>query len=123
MDKRIARLSRDPFYVSLVDRAISMYVDADSGDVFIDEGAGKGRMNGAGLYADQGTKFLIEPAESGCILKIACGTFVWEAGWTGDVADAAKWVGDVNRFLATKRESTVPNGQVVSQSPAQGAIG
>jgi hypothetical protein len=117
MDKRIAKLSRGPFFVSLVDRAISMYIDEDSGDLFIDEGAGAGRMNGAGLYADQGTRFVVEPTESGCILKLVCGTFVWEAGWTDNAEDAANWVDAVNRFLETKRGAAATNGKPIPPTP------
>lgn len=123
MDKRIAKLSREPYYVGLVDRAMSMYVDADSGDVFIDEGAGKGRMNGAGLFADDGTRFLCEPAGSGCIVKVTCGTFIWEAGFTDDAVDAVGWVDAVNRFLETKRGIANVNGTPMPPTPTGSAVG
>ncbi len=123
MDKRITKLSRDPFYVGLADRPISMYVDSDTGDVFIDEGAGKGRMNGAGLFADKGTRFLCEPREHGSVIKIACGTFIWEAGWTDDAADAASWVAGVNAFLATKRDLAQANGHAAPQARVENALG
>ena len=123
MDKRITKLSRNPFFIQLADQPISMYVDSDSGDLFIDEGPGKGRMNGAGLFADEGTRFLCVPAESGCVVKVACGSFIWTAGWTTDAVDAASWVDAVNRFLETKRGPAVGHGTETTSAPAVSSIG
>ena len=122
MDKRIAKLARDPFFIQLIDRPISMYVDGDTGDLFIDEGAGKDRMNGAAIPAFKGPKFSCSPADSGCILRLECGTFVWDAGSTADVAEAASWVEAVNRFLETKRGAADGSGQPMPPTPAGSVV-
>jgi hypothetical protein len=123
MNKRIAKLVRDPFHIKLTDRPISMYVDRDTGDIFIDEGAGNGRMNGAAIPAFKGPKFTCSPSNSGWLIKLECTTFVWEAGWTDDAADAASWVEAVNRFLATKKDMAATNGRLAPQVSADGTVG
>jgi hypothetical protein len=123
MIKRIAKLARDPFFIKLTDRPISIYVDRDTGDIFIDEGAGKGRMNGAAIPAFKGPKFTCSSSDSGCLIKLECMTFVWEAGWTDDRVDAVNWVEAVNRFLETKKDSAVANGRIAPQVPAKGSVG
>ena len=105
MDKRITKLSRDPYYVGLADRPISMFIDPPTGDVLIDEGNGKARMYGAVLHADNGIRFSCTPADSGCVVKVHCKTFVWEVGWAEDAVEAAKWVQDANTFLAMKKDA------------------
>jgi hypothetical protein len=123
MNKRIAKLVRDPFHIKLTDRPISIYVDRDTGDIFIDEGAGKGRMNGAAIPAFKGPKFTCSPSDSGWLIKLECMTFVWEAGWTDDAADAASWVEAVNRFLETKRGAADANGKPMPPTPAGSVVG
>src|SRR5258708_26712854 len=47
MEKRITNVSYDPHTVSLVDRMCSLFIDSKSGSIFVDEGVGEDRMNGA----------------------------------------------------------------------------
>jgi hypothetical protein len=122
MSKHISELLRDPFSVSLADRAISMFIDPGTGAIFIDEGAGNDRMNGAAIPAAKGPHFSCTLTDSGCVLKVQSGTFAWEVGWVEDAIDAANWVEAVNRFLATKKDPATPNGRVVPQAPVESAI-
>ena len=123
MDKRITKLSRDPFFVGLADRPISMFVDPPTGDVLIDEGNGQTRMNGAALHADKGIRFSCTPTDSGCVVRVHCLTFVWEAGWTEDATDAASWVEEVNQFLESKRGTANVNGKPMPLTPTGSAVG
>jgi hypothetical protein len=118
--KQVTKLARHPFFITLADRAISMYVDPDTGAIFIDEGAGKDRMNGAAIPAFKRPKFTCTPAGSGCMLKLECGTFVWEAGSTENVKEAASWVKAVNRFLDSKRGFADSNGKLRGKRPKKG---
>lgn len=111
MDKRITKFSCDPYFIGLTDRPISMYIDADSGDLFIDEGIGDDRMNGAGLFADEGTRFVCESGNGRSVVKLICGSFSWDAGWTPNEIEAATWVDAVNRFLESKRGKMEPNSE------------
>ena len=43
MEKRIVALSSNPHTVGLADRKCSLFIDATSGSIFVDEGDGEGR--------------------------------------------------------------------------------
>jgi hypothetical protein len=62
MEKRIAALSTDPHTVSLTDRACSLFIDPTSGSIFVDEGEGEGRMNGAVFSPANGPSFSAWPS-------------------------------------------------------------
>ena len=114
MDKKITELVRDPFAVILADRDVGLVVESRSGNVLI---------YGAALMAWKGIAFSLVPDPRGQLLRLQYRDITIDVGWTEDVADAASWVQDVNRFLATKRDSTLPNGSVAPQTTVEGVIG
>jgi hypothetical protein len=71
MDKRIASVSTDPHSVSLTDRPCSLFIDPTSGVIFVDEGDGDGRMNGAVFSPANGPVFIVQVGNgSGCRLVL-----------------------------------------------------
>ena len=103
MDKRILRLSRDPFRVELEDRSCSVFIDPKAGAILIDEGEGEDRLNGAVMYPDKAPHFSIgtETGETSVLLLDYSG-FRLLVGTVADLADAQDWASAANRFLATK---------------------
>lgn len=61
MEKRIAALSSNPHTVSLIDRKCSLFIDPKTGSIFVDEGDGDGRMNGAVFSPRNGPTFAVVP--------------------------------------------------------------
>ena len=62
MNKRIAALSADPYTVSLIDRNCSLFIDPQSGSIFVDEGEGNDRINGVVFSAANEPSFVVESA-------------------------------------------------------------
>ncbi len=96
MDNRITKLSRDPFYAASAN-GVRLVVDTPTGDIL---------MGSAGLRAWKGLVFSLIPAPTGSILKLQYRDITIEVGSTEDIVEVAKWVEDVNRFLATKRAAS-----------------
>ena len=113
MDKRIRKLSRDPFYVASTG-GLSLVVDTATGNIL---------MGSAVLFAWKGLVFSLIPAQTGDVLRLQYRDITIDVGWTDDLVEAAKWMEDVNRFLATKRDAGPANGQVVPQAPAVSGVG
>ena len=114
MDKKITELARDPFSVVLEDQVLGLVVDSRSGNVLI---------YGAALMAWKGLVFSLIPGPTGQVLRLQYRDITIDVGWTNDAVEAAKWVDEVNRFLATKRGTAPANGQPVSSTPAGSAVG
>ena len=112
MDKKITELVRDPFAVVLADRDVGLVIDSRSGNVLI---------YGAALMAWKGIAFSLTRAATGQVLRLQYRDITIDVGWTEDLVETATWVDEVNRFLETKRDSTVPSGHGVPQ-PSAGAI-
>ena len=94
MVKQIVKLSRSPFYVSLVDRPIRLFVDPPTGDILFDNAA---------LHASRGLAFSLIPEPTGHLLRLQYCDINIDVGSTDDAEAAASWVEAVNAFLATKR--------------------
>ena len=114
MLKQIVNLPREPFHVDLIDRPVRLFVDPRTGDIFYDN---------AVLRAWKGLVFSLIQEQTGHVLRLQYRDITIDVGWTAEAADAAKWVEDVNRFLATKRDSAPPNGRVSPAAPAESAVG
>jgi hypothetical protein len=109
MEKRIATLSTDPHTVSLVDRKCSLFIDPNSGSIFVDEGDGEGRMNGVVFSPENGPTFTVAPTETDQRLVLEyCGTR-YEIGSSKDLDHLRSWAESANALLAARRGS---NGQV-----------
>jgi hypothetical protein len=102
--KTVASLESDPFLVNLTDRAVSVFVDPQSGDIFLDEGRGADRMNGAVFPPDDGARFRLydDAAGSDARLAIRCDHTDYDLGDLSLVPTAAAWVREVNEFLDSK---------------------
>jgi len=107
MDKRITRLASDPYTVSLADRECSLFIDPQSAQIFMDEGAGEGRVNGAVFTPANGPRFSTRAANgsSGQELILAyCGVEV-AVGSTDSSHELDRWAQQANAFLKSKAAS------------------
>ncbi len=109
MDSKIVELARDPYSVVLADRVVPLVVDPPTGDIFLGSPV---------LHASKGLAFSLVPGPTGQMLRLQYSTITIDIGCTDGVADPASWVEAVNAFLATKRDTPLPNGQPMLQTPA-----
>jgi hypothetical protein len=136
MDKRIAKLSREPFRVSLEDRPCSIFIDPKAGTILIDEGEGEDRLNGAVMYPDKTPSFSVATETGkGSVLLLDYNGFRLVVGTTSDTAQTREWAASANHFLASKtsqidgsstkiQNSLLPPGESIPESePASSAVG
>src|SRR6185312_6180749 len=100
MDKRITKLASDPYTVSLADRECSLFIDPLSAQIFMDEGAGEGRINGAVFTPANGPRFSTRTASGtfGQELILAyCGVEV-AVGSMDSSRDLDRWAEQANAF-------------------------
>jgi hypothetical protein len=111
MEKRIVTLTTGPHVVSLVDRPSSLFVDPASGSIFVDEGDGEGRMNGAVFAAANEPVFAVRHAEGPDwrLVLDYCGTG-FEVGVLADETGLRDWAEGANTLLRRAR------GRVRAQS-------
>ena len=114
MDKRIVKLTRDPFVVDL---------GRECGWWFVDPGTGNILFGSAGLQAWKGLAFYLVPDSKGHHLKLRYNDFTYDIGWTDDAVDAASWVEAVNRFLETKQGAADANGKPMPLTPSRSTVG
>ncbi len=98
MNKRITALTMPPHAVRLADKAISLFIDPDSGQIFLDEGDGDDRWNSAVLKPRR----LPEFAVAGGHLVVHYAGRRFDLGELVDGIDAAAWVESANRLLVAK---------------------
>ena len=103
MKKRITTLSTDPYSISLSDRAISLFVDPKSAAIFVDEGEGEDRMNGAVFSPSNRPSFSVRElagSDSQLVLNY-CGT-AYFVGESSESESLRSWAASANKFLAGK---------------------
>ena len=121
MSKRIVGLGVSPYMVRLEDWECSLYVDEQNGNMFMDEGPGDDRLNGAVLKAHRRPAF--RATRGRLVLDYAQHEF--DLGELADGLDAAPWVESVNALLrAHAGPSAAPvaaNGHAaVAEAPVAG---
>ncbi len=120
MDKRIVKLSHEPFRVGLEDRSCSIFIDPKVGTILIDEGEGEDRLNGAVMYPDKAPKFSVATEDSkGNVLLLTYSGFRLEVGTVQDVKETQDWATEANRFLATKAGQTGETSTAILETPLQ----
>ena len=103
MEKHIVKLSREPHTVSLADRACSLFLDPESGSIFLDEGEGEGRVNGAVFSASRFPRFSVQSAATPtCRLELQYCETSWIIGETPDREALQQWAESANSILAAK---------------------
>jgi hypothetical protein len=115
--KRIASLTADPPTVNLTDRPCSLFIDPKTGFIFVDEGEGDGRMNGAVFSPKNAPSFAVRPS-SGSDQQLVldyCGTS-YLIGATTDGPGLRTWAESANAVL---RQGAASGGLVV---PANGRV-
>ena len=104
MDKRIAALSSDPHTVSLADRKCSWFIDPKSGSIFVDEGDGEGRMNGAVFSPGNSPSFSVQPSTgTDHRLVLDYRGIQYIVGVSDDVDQLKSWAESANLLLTEKR--------------------
>jgi hypothetical protein len=118
MDKRIVKLSREPFRVGLEDRSCSIFIDPKVGTILIDEGEGEDRLNGAVMYPDKAPIFSVATEDGkGNVLLLNYSGFRLVVGTVKDAAETQEWASSANRFLATKAGQTTGSSTATLKSP------
>ncbi len=109
MEKRIASLSTGPHTVSLADRECSLFIDPTTGSIFVDEGEGEERMNGAVFSAGNNPRFTVRrvgDARFELVLDYVGSQH--SIGRSPDEAGLQRWSESANALLASK--ATRPTG-------------
>jgi hypothetical protein len=123
MEKRIAALSTDPHTVSLTDRACSLFIDPKTGSIFVDEGDGEDRMNGAVFLPVNGPSFSVWPStgpDHRLILDYR--GIQYFIGASGDGSALRRWAESANSLLTEKgNQDGVPRH--ASPGPVEGSTG
>src|SRR5712692_4392024 len=114
MDRRIVKLSCDPFSVDAGKGRGWYFVNPDNGDVL---------FGSAVMRASKGLTFSLIPEPAGRLLRLQYVDIIIDIGWTDDAADATSWVEAVNRFLETKRGAADANGQPMPPTSAESTVG
>lgn len=99
MEKNITKIHFDPHYIGLEDRCISLFVDPKNGVIFMDEGDGEDRINGAALHPDNGPRFYIERGDGPVHLMLEYADMIFPLGAVAAELDIRRWIVEVNRFL------------------------
>lgn len=109
MEKRIAELTTDPHTVSLTDRKCSLFIDPQTGSIFVDEGDGEGRMNGVVFSVTNRPSFSArtgDGARQHLVLNY-CGA-QYELGEVSEDSNALQsWISSANAFLRAKHKQPV----------------
>lgn len=118
MVKQIVELSYDPHTVSLADRRCSLVIDPETGFIFMDEGDGEGRVNGAVLLPFRLPRFAADrTAGQGQALIIEYVGVRIVVGSTQDEAGLQSWIASANGFVAGKAEEAGRNVEAASIVP------
>jgi hypothetical protein len=125
MEKRIVELTRDPHTVSLADRKCSLFIDVEAGVVFLDEGEGDGRVNGAVFTVANGPRFTVRPSGSGGELMLDYAGRALEIGVTLDRTAAEQWALSANELLSAKSVTATARTTAAAVEPghAMGSFG
>ena len=113
MEKRIAKLSFDPFAIGLADRECSLFIDPQSAQIFLDEGEGEGRVNGAVFTPANGPRFASRSDNGSGLASLIleyCGMEL-TVGSVESVDRLSSWVVAANALLRSKRTTAVPKPQ------------
>jgi len=100
VEKRIAALTIDPHTVSLTDRKCSLFIDPGTASIFVDEGDGEGRMNGAVFSSSNGPTFAVQPStgpDHGLVLGYR--GIEYMVGVSGDATALRQWADSANRMM------------------------
>lgn len=121
------RIFNDSPYISLglADRDVSLFIDPETRDIFLDEGAGDDRLNGVVFFADKGPNFLIVPYIHTYSLELHYRDIQYSLGEFSnvDLTRAEEWVRKANalvsqspkRFLLVDDEKKVDPWQPMLQ--------
>jgi hypothetical protein len=105
MEKRIAALSSNPHTVSLTDRKCRLFIDPNSGSIFVDEGDGEGRMNGVVFSPTNEPSFSVWPsAGSDHRLILDYGGVQYIVGVSDDGNELKRWAESANLLPSEKRK-------------------
>lgn len=103
MEKRIAALSSSPLTVSLTDRKCSLFIDPKSGAIFVDEGDGDGRINGAVFTPRNVPSFSVRPsAGEDHRLVLDYSGVQYLIGVSDDGSQLRRWAESANSLLTAK---------------------
>jgi hypothetical protein len=107
LEKRIVAQSLDPHTISLADRECSLFIDPTSGSIFVDEGAGEGRVNGAVFTPANGPSFFVSLAAGpDHLLTLDYSGFRFIVGVSADSSELRRWAESANLLLEEKRKET-----------------
>lgn len=119
MDKRIAKLSRNPHTVSLTDRKHSLFIDPESGAIFVDEGEGDGRMNGAVFSPTNGPVFSVQQSKGSVhYLVLDYRGIQFVVGSSEDLDGLRNWADSANSLLVEKGKLG-RRGEMAPSSPPE----
>lgn len=119
MSKQIIGLTENPLSIRLADRACSLFINPESGLIFLDEGAGEDRMSGAVCDPARGPRFAPQ-ADGGLVLNY--GRLSWSLG-RSDRPDAVRaWAEAANAFLASKQPLDIPEPAAPKAAGAEPAL-
>ena len=100
MEKRITAQCTDPHSVSLADRPCSLFIDSRTGAIFVDEGDGDGRMNGAVFSVTNGPSFAVRTCAGGdSQLVLDYRGVGYVIGVSADAAGLRDWAASANTLL------------------------
>lgn len=104
MQKRIAKLNFEKHLsVDLADQPMSVFVDSDTGVVFLNEGRGEGRMSGVVLTPDRSPAFSVRSDSQGGVLMMGYkGGRKRDMGVSGDLPGLVRWTNSANQILQNR---------------------
>jgi len=120
VEKRIANLTYAPHAVSLTDRQCSLFIDPKTGSIFVDEGEGKDRMNGAVFFPSNHPSFSVHELaglDSRLVLNY-CGT-MFLVGIFAETESLKAWASSANALLANRGKPA----EVPQRMPSAGIAG
>jgi hypothetical protein len=121
MDKRIASLTIDPYTVNLADRKCSLFIDPKSGSIFVDEGEGDDRMNGAVFSPANHPVFSVKACEaSNHLLVLDYRGIQCVVGTSQDREGLRQWAESANALLVARTQQGGAGGNGVAAG--QGAL-
>ncbi len=105
MEKLITELTLppDPFTISLADRKCSLFIDPESGVIYLDEGSGEDRVNGAVLSPNRQPRFVVVPTSGDQhSLALSYSGMQLIVGIHANMSSLSEWVSHANSFLIEK---------------------
>jgi hypothetical protein len=117
VEKRIVQFEAGKHLsVCLEDQPTSLFLDGDSGLIFLDEGNGPGRISGAVLAPERKPEFVASVLSSGdaqeVVVEILYAGKRIAVGVSDNPVVATEWVQAANRLIASKSETKSVTTQV-----------